>query len=264
MYYLRHLVIVLAIALTACDDVRIVPAPSTSPDFEPIGDSTACHTCGQRALALCQEAAPDSYPVWFGFNAAGNCSAECSIGPTQFIGGISGTPRAACPYQVNTVINFNGQEVCPSGEPERGDRDFWGHGPRFSANITAIPNGGGTHVLGQISATWSETESDFSTITLPPTSIGTSHRLTQRPSFSAQNIRISRVSPSRSASVNRVMSSRQQEIISTASGDPLVKQLIVIGDTHAADISDDNNCHDDARIHSITFKPVRVTIEPTP
>lgn len=261
MFKFRYLLFVLL--LPACDDIRIVPAPSSRPDFEPIGDSTECISCGQRALALCQEHDPDSYPKWFGFNAAGNCSAICSIGPTQFIGGIVGNPKAACPYQVNTTLRFNG-EVCPSGTPERGDRDFWGHGPRFTATITTTPDPSGNYATGQVEATWSETQNDFSTITLPLTTLAKSFRLTQPPTFSAQETQVTRVYPSTSGRINLIMSSRQQEIISSASGNTLLEQLVIVGDTHAADISADGNCYDNARINSVTFKPVRVTIEPRP
>lgn len=261
MLKLRYLL--LALLLPACDDLRIVAPPSTSPNFEPIGESRECLSCGQRALELCQEHDPESYPKWFGFNAEGNCSAICSIGPTQFIGGIVGSPRAACPYQVNTTLRFNG-EVCPSGTPERGDRDFWGHGPRFTATLTTAPDPTGNFAVGQIEATWAETQSDFSTITLPLTTLASSFRLTQTPTFSAQSTRVTRVSPSTSGRIDLVMSSRQQEVVSSGSGNGLLEQLVIVGDTHAGDISADGNCYDNARVNSVTFKPVRVTIEPRP
>lgn len=261
MFKLRYILFILFV--TGCDDVRIVAPPSTSPNFSPIGDSVQCNACGQRALELCQARDPDSYPNWFGFNHLGNCTATCSTGGTQFIGGFSAPINTACPYQVNTTLFFS-NEICPSGTPERGDRDFWGHGPRFTGSVTAEPSSDGKSVVANITATWRETQSDFSTITLRDAQVAASHRLIQSPPFTAQETRVTRVGPARSGNIDIVMSSRQEEIISPADGNSLVEQLVVVGDTHADDISADGNCYDNARINSITIKPVRVTIEPIP
>lgn len=261
MFKLRYIFFILF--FTGCDDVRIVAPPSAAPNFSPIGDSTQCNACGERALELCQARDPDSYPKWFGFNHLGNCTAICSSGVTQFIGGFSGPTRAACPYQVNTTLSFS-NEICPSGIPERGDRDFWGHGPRFTGNVTTEPSSDGKTVVAKITATWEETESDHSAITLRNAQVAASPTMIQRPTFSAQETIVTRVSPTSSGNIDIVMSSRQQEIISPSDGNPLVEQLVIVGDTHADDISADGNCYDNARINSITIKPVRVTIEPRP
>ncbi len=257
----RLLMVMMLFVLSACDQIRILPSPSADPNFMPLGDAN-CRACGERALAQCQERNPDSYPKWVGYNHEGVCTAVCTLaGPLLFNGGIRGPESTACPYQVNTTLRFQG-EVCPSGTPITGDRDFWGHGPRFTAEITTAPGFGGNNAFGLVTATWTETEPDGSSITLPSTMVAQSNTLSYSPPFVAQDVFVTNVFPSRGAAVDLVMSSREQAIITPGDSDPLVEQMIVIGDTHADDISDDANCYDDARIRSMTFKPVRVTVGP--
>ncbi len=93
----------LLVLLGACSGIQIVGVPTANPDFSPIGDSRECINCGQRALSLCQEADPASYPKWFGFDSAGNCHAQCTRGPAQASSGFRGPANQACPYEVTTT-----------------------------------------------------------------------------------------------------------------------------------------------------------------
>ena len=40
----------------------------------------------------------------------------------------------------------------------------------------------------------------------------------------------------------------------------LVRYFSIVGDTDGADISDDNNCHDDTRIYRIEFFPIKLEL----
>ena len=250
---------VLLVLLGACSGIRIVGTPTSDPNFSPIGDSRECIACGQRALSLCQETDPASYPRWFGFDPAGNCQAECTRGPAQAIGGLRGPSNQACPYEVTTTLNSTGVQ-CPSGEPSTGDRDFFGHGPRVIGTITVTPDSVGRFVQGFITATWTETQPDGSSITLGRTLAGSSSVLASN--FMAPAVRVDSVVSSASTSFDRTMTSGEEEIIAPADGNPLVHQLVMVGDTDGGDISDDANCNDDAQIKAVVFNPVRVRIAP--
>jgi hypothetical protein len=257
-----YLVFLSVILISGCKPIEIIPTPTFDLDFQPIGDQS-CLSCGGYALETCQERNPNDYPKWFGFNREGVCTVICKSDNFSSSAPISIGPQlSACAFQLNSELVFSG-EVCPSGEPTQGDRDFWGHGPQFTGQVTASPDSGGNVAVAEIRATWSETEPDGSAISLPATSVARS-RITYsyNPFFPAEGVSITDVFPSNGLPINVIMTSREQAVVKQSDADPLVEQLIVIGDTDGDDISDDQNCNDDARIRSITLKPVRLTIGP--
>ncbi len=253
--------LLLPLSLGGCAGIRIVGTPTADPNFSPVGESSECISCGRRALSLCQRADPASYPRWFGFDSAGNCQAECTIGPAQAIGGFPGPANQACSYDVTVTLASNGV-LCPFGAPSAGDRDFFGHGPRVRGAVSVAPDPSGRFARGFVTATWTETQPDGSSITLTRALAGSSSVLSS--DFMAPAVRVSRVTSLNSTPFDRVMTSGEEEFIGPGSGDALVRQLVIIGDTSGDDISDDRNCNDDAQVKAVVFNPVRVRVAPAP
>lgn len=258
------------IFVAACAGIRIVPSPAVTPNFVATGGS-ACSACGGRALSVCSDEAVTNFPEWFGFDSAGSCIARCESGLNVAVGGIRGPENTACSYQVSLGLNFSGP-VCPSGDPITGDRDFFGHGPRVMGSIHASPGLGGRDLVARADLIFSEVDRstgvpvpDNSAIRLGPDFEVGSASWNGRPSSLAgasQRLFIRRIISRARTDINRVMQNSEEEIISPATGDPLIHQLVIVGDTMAGDISDDSNCSDDTRIRSISFLPVRVAIGP--
>lgn len=257
------------VTLSGCESIRIATPPAAPPAFSPVGESRECASCGARAVAVC---GPDSHPRWFGFGNEGGCEVECVDG-TRGNEDLTyrGTPLQACAYDL-TVTLATSEEVCPSGEPTTGDRDFAGHGPRVAGRVTVGADPRRTSLVPTLTATWTETDpDDGSSITLAPTPLARSVR-----SFAAEPIPRGealfiqglRLPGDRAFSADlrvpfdRVMESREESVLLAPGGDSAVHQLIVVGDTDAGDISDDADCGDDARVRAVVFNPIVVRIGP--
>ncbi|MDW8087130.1 MAG: membrane dipeptidase [Candidatus Calescibacterium sp.] len=149
------------------------------------------------------------------------------------------------------------ENLCPYGNPNRGDREFDGHGPRIimTVSVEVYPRDR-RYLQATVRFRAEETTHDWSTIQKewtidtfgPPAPPGTVYH---------------RVVGESGSSIDVVLHGHncRHEIIPRSG--PVAK-IILVGDTMGTDINEDPNCADcdDTRIVRIEFRPIQVEVGP--